>query len=180
MPFHYLQLYSFEVEDCHEYFCTTKIIGTRNVKTVCNIKVKPWSHVSCPTSDFLVLSLRSLIPRHCFCFVDLASQVLGLGSSFQGLRLGPKYQVLRYRSRVFISGPFSNYYKVQEEVIAKSDGYYKVWQLLQSETQHHFISCFTWLTTCHIDITWHLTYKPYLWFIWFIVTNIFIEKFYTD
>ena len=35
----------------------TKIIRATNVQTVCNIKPKPWSHMSGP--GFYVLALRS-------------------------------------------------------------------------------------------------------------------------
>ena len=85
----------------------TKIIRARNVQTVRNIKSKPSSHILGPRSELLVLGLRSLIPGHRFCFVDLKSQALGPESWILVSRfwvVGPKSRVLGYRSWFFGSG----------------------------------------------------------------------------
>ena len=39
-----------------------KIIRARNVKSVCNIELKPWLQMSGPGSGLLVLDLKSWIP----------------------------------------------------------------------------------------------------------------------
>lgn len=44
------QKLSISILNCNEYFHGTKIIDTRNVGTVCNVKPKPWSHISGPGS----------------------------------------------------------------------------------------------------------------------------------
>lgn len=74
------------ISACDECFCLTKIIGTINVKTVCNIKPKFSFVIPGPKCDFLVLDLRSWISGLRFWVVDIVPQVLGSGSWV----LGPK------------------------------------------------------------------------------------------
>ena len=56
---------------CNEYFHMTKIIGARNVQTVCKIKPKPGLHIS---------GLSSSILDSLSWILHLKSQVQGLGS----------------------------------------------------------------------------------------------------
>ena len=44
---------------CTKYFHMIYIIRARNVQAECNIKPKPWSHISGPGFGFLVLALRT-------------------------------------------------------------------------------------------------------------------------
>ena len=60
----------------------TKIICARSIKTVRNIKPKPWKQISGPSSGFLVLDLNSWSPGlgSCVWILSLRSWVLGPGS----------------------------------------------------------------------------------------------------
>ena len=52
-------LISISVLICNEYIRIIKIIPARHVRTVCNMKPKPWPQILGSGSGFLVLSLRS-------------------------------------------------------------------------------------------------------------------------
>ena len=131
----------------------TKIIRTKNIQTVRNVKAKPWSHVSGPRSEFLVQGPQSLIPGHCLSVAGLESLVLGPGSWVLVFRswvleswatstrsLVPAHSVIikkcdkKLLQNVTGNTKCDRYYKVWQKIIIKCDGYYKVWQVLQIVT----------------------------------------------
>ena len=54
-------LISIFISICNEYFHITKIIRARSFETMCNIRLKPSSKVSCPESEFLVVGPESWV-----------------------------------------------------------------------------------------------------------------------
>lgn len=98
-----------------EYFDMTKIIHTRNVQIVYNMKLRPCLQISGSRSEFLIL--------------DLDSWSLNTGSwtlDFETQILGPKFRVLSPRSWITDPTKCGHYYKVRGKIIKSCGSYYKV------------------------------------------------------
>ena len=147
VAFNYLQVYWAEAEHCNECFHMTNIFGERNVRTVRNIKTKPWSHISVPRSEFLVLGLRSLIPGHWFCFVDLESQFVGSGSWV----LVSKAWVLGLSPRSWATGP-GPLVLLHSIVITKCDKKWLLRVTVITKCARKLLPSVIGITKCHIKL----------------------------
>ena len=92
-----------------------KSIPVWNGQIVCNIKTKHWPQISGPRSRFLALGLWFWIPGPGSWVLELESQVLRPGLQILWQKIITKRQWC------------DRCYKVWQEVIWKSDSYYKVW-----------------------------------------------------
>ena len=117
----------------NKYLHTTKVIRVRNVQT-CNIKPKPWSHISSPGSGLFALApelefFNSKLNTFSW-ILDVESQVLDPWSWF----LDPNLWVQSPWSRILVLCPFRIIKKVWQFLQSVTESFYKVWRVLKKVT----------------------------------------------